>query len=64
MILCFIADARSMHTQRWVQYFAQRGYEAHLITYDPMNRVITRVAKQILATRWKIFLTRSSPAIS
>ncbi|WP_048146059.1 glycosyltransferase [Methanoplanus limicola] len=36
MILTFIADARTIHTQRWVEYFAKnKDNEVHLITYDP-----------------------------
>jgi glycosyltransferase involved in cell wall biosynthesis len=36
MILTFIADARTIHTQRWVEYFAKnKDKEVHLITYDP-----------------------------
>jgi glycosyltransferase involved in cell wall biosynthesis len=30
--LCFIADATSIHTKRWVNYFAGRGHEVHLIS--------------------------------
>jgi len=32
MRICYIADAGSIHTQKWVNYFAQRGYEVHLIS--------------------------------
>jgi len=48
MILCFVADARSMHTQRWVQYFAQKGHEVHLITYDPMDHPIDGVIEHVI----------------
>lgn len=34
MKLCFIADATSIHTQRWVDYFLKEGHEIHLITYE------------------------------
>ncbi|MDO8873161.1 MAG: glycosyltransferase [Methanoregula sp.] len=58
LILRFIADGRSIHTQRRAKYFAQKGHEIHPITYDPTNCVITRVAEQILASRWKnLYLT-------
>ena len=53
MILCFIADARSIHTQRWAEYFAQRGNEVHLITYDPMGRNIEGVNEHVITSRWK-----------
>lgn len=53
MILLFIADGRSIHTQRWLEYFARRGHEVHLITYDPMNRSIPGVTEYVLKSRWK-----------
>jgi len=30
--LCFIASGVSIHTKRWVNYFAQKGHEVHLIS--------------------------------
>jgi glycosyltransferase involved in cell wall biosynthesis len=53
MILCLIADGRSIHTQRWAEYFAQRGHEVHLITYDPMGRNIEGVHEHVITSRWK-----------
>ena len=35
MKICYLADASSIHTQRWVKYFAERGHEVHLISYNP-----------------------------
>ena len=32
MKICYIADAASIHIQRWMNYFAQKGHEVHLIT--------------------------------
>jgi len=30
--ICYIADARSIHTQRWVDYFAKKkGHQVHII---------------------------------
>jgi|WetSurMetagenome_2_1015567.scaffolds.fasta_scaffold18716_5 L-malate glycosyltransferase len=52
MILLLIADARSIHTQRWAEYFTQKGHEVHLITYDPMNRVIKGVIEHVILSRW------------
>ncbi len=43
MILLLIADGRSIHTQRWAEYFATHGHTVHLITYDPMDRTIKGV---------------------
>jgi len=52
MILLLIADGRSIHTQRWAEYFAGRGHEIHLVTYDPMNRIIPGVSEHVLSSRW------------
>ena len=35
MNVCFIANADSIHTIRWVNYFAQEGYQVSLITDKP-----------------------------
>jgi len=51
--LLIIADGRSIHTLRWAEYFAGRGYEVHLVTYDPMDRVIPGVTEHVLSSRWK-----------
>lgn len=32
MRICYIANASSLHTQRWVKYFADIGYETHVIS--------------------------------
>lgn len=32
MRICYIADGVSLHTRRWVNYFAQKGHEVHLIS--------------------------------
>lgn len=52
MILCLIADGRSIHTQRWAEYFAQKGHVVHLITYDPMNCIINGVTEHVLLSIW------------
>lgn len=37
MRICYIADAPSIHTQRWVRYFADKGHEIHLISPEPFE---------------------------
>lgn len=32
--LCFIADAKSIHVQRWLSFFVERGHEVHLLTRE------------------------------
>lgn len=34
MRILFLSDAKSYHTQRWVNYFARRGHQCFLITLD------------------------------
>lgn len=37
MRICYIADAGSIHTQRWVKYFVDKGHEVHLISPRPFG---------------------------
>jgi glycosyltransferase involved in cell wall biosynthesis len=53
LILCFIADGRSIHTQRWAEYFVAKGHEVHLVTYDPMSHPIPGVSEHVVSSRWK-----------
>ena len=36
MRICYVADGASIHTQRWVNYFAKNGHETHLICWKVM----------------------------
>jgi glycosyltransferase involved in cell wall biosynthesis len=55
MRICYVADGASIHTQRWVNYFAKKGHEVQLICwklmpgYDENIRVhrLTRLAPAI-----------------
>jgi len=57
MRICYVADGASIHTQRWVNYFARKGHEIHLICwklipgYDESIHVhlLTRLAPKIWA---------------
>jgi len=31
--VCYLADGQSVHTQKWVKYFAHRGYDVYLATF-------------------------------
>ena len=33
MKICFLADARNVHTQKWVGFFVNKGYDVHIITF-------------------------------
>lgn len=37
MKICYIAPAESIHTIRWVKYFADKGHEVHLISFTPFG---------------------------
>ncbi len=34
MRICFLADGTSYHTQRWVDYFAEKGHQCHLLSLE------------------------------
>ena len=36
MRICYVGDGASIHTQRWVNYFARKGHEVHLICWKLM----------------------------
>ena len=50
--LCFIADARSIHSQRWAEYFG-KDHEVHLITYDPSGRSLAGVTEHVIPSKWR-----------
>lgn len=35
MTICYLSDARSVHTRRWVAHFANRGHSVHVISFAP-----------------------------
>jgi glycosyltransferase involved in cell wall biosynthesis len=35
MKLCFLAGADSIHSKKWIQYFADKGHEIHWISFTP-----------------------------
>ncbi len=55
MKICYVGDGASIHTQRWVNYFARKGHGVHLICwklmpgYDENIHIhsLTRVAPKI-----------------
>ena len=57
MRICYVADGASIHTQRWVNYFARKGHEIHLICWKVMPgyddsihiHLLTRLAPKIWA---------------
>lgn len=35
MRIAYLSIGRHLHTERWIQYFAQRGHDCHLLTVQP-----------------------------
>jgi len=59
MKICYLADAYSIHTQRWVKYFADKGHEVFLISYrqfgnNKIKNVKLYVLKEIQSKIWGI----------
>jgi glycosyltransferase involved in cell wall biosynthesis len=46
--LCYLADAPSVHTQKWAHFFAERGNDVHIISFRPA--AITGVQVHYVAT--------------
>src|SRR3989338_3941536 len=34
LTICFLGNASSIHTIKWARYFAERGHNAHLVSFD------------------------------
>ncbi len=39
MKICFLAEASSIHSKKWVEYFAQKGHKVHWISLTPPTQV-------------------------
>ena len=64
MRICYLADATSTHTQRWVGFFASQGHEVHLVSALPSSHVGAGVIyHQLPATNNELLLTRRLPRI-
>jgi hypothetical protein len=38
MKICFLAKTKGIHTERWINYFAEHGHEVTLITTRSNNK--------------------------
>lgn len=50
MKICYLADGESIHTQRWIKYFADREHEVHLISKKscgPMHGVKLHLLRRL-----------------
>lgn len=39
MRVCYLANGQSVHTQKWIRYFSDRGYDVHLVTFSETKRI-------------------------
>jgi len=37
--ICYLADGQSIHTQKWVRYFADKGFNVYLVTFDNTGQI-------------------------
>jgi glycosyltransferase involved in cell wall biosynthesis len=66
MRLCFIGPAHSIHTQRWLQAFVDRGHQVHLVTLPGESVTLDRVTvhplpdgpAKVRFARWALSLRR------
>ena len=59
--ICFLADAHSIHTRKWVQYFSEFSNEIHIISmretdYEYESNVHVHVLRSIGANKLSYFL--------
>lgn len=50
MRICFVADAADIHTQRWAGYFANRGDDVHVISFDKPSEDMENINLHVLRT--------------
>lgn len=69
MKICYLGDAYSIHTQRWIKYFADKGHKVFLISFRPFGNgeiknvelfVLKRFQQQIWAVSFLINLLFTS----
>jgi glycosyltransferase involved in cell wall biosynthesis len=51
MRICYIADANSVHTQRWVKPFVERGDQVYLLSLAPVERAWTGLQEMVDLTQ-------------
>ncbi len=56
MRICFVADAADIHTQRWAGYFANKGDDVHVISFDRPSEDLGNITLHVL----KAFGTKST----
>lgn len=53
--ICFLGNAASIHTIKWVSYFAEKGHEVHLFSYDnPQTENVKGIRFHLLDKKFSI----------
>lgn len=60
MKICFLAHAGSIHTERWIRYFVDRGHSVALISFTPASLQYAGVDLHLLTGRWSISRERAN----
>jgi glycosyltransferase involved in cell wall biosynthesis len=58
--ICFLAHAGSIHTQRWISYFADQGYAVSLISFTPTELDYSDIELHLLTSRFVVSHERSN----
>ncbi len=56
MRICLLANAASIHTVRWTEYFLSKHYAVHVISLEPPREMSTRVEVYVLPKVWPLKL--------
>ncbi len=66
MRICFLADPASIHTRKWVRWFAENGHEVHLIHRENRNSTesLAGVIVHLMVAAPKVSLARTPYLIS
>lgn len=61
MRICCVGDGGSIHTQRWVNYFAKKGHEVHLICWTLLSgydeNVHTHLLTRLPPRKWTRYVS-------
>lgn len=63
LTICYFAAANSIHTKRWVEYFADRGHNVHLFSFV-QNNEIKGVKQHLIERKFKINMRVVDPLIN
>ena len=53
MKICYLANLVTVHVQRWINYFAERGHEVHVISFEQPDVELNGINIHIVTTNKK-----------